>query len=216
MSLSRELKELEEELSSKSTSKKIQAIHKVIGHMNMGKNVSSLFFSVMKCLEIQNAEIKKLVYLYITQYSQDFPQETIMSVNSFIRDAKDKSNSIVRAMAIRTMGCLRVRDLNEYLVQPLLEALSDDDSYVKKTAVLAVLKINEISPDIVQNAKIIPKLQAILEQDKNPYVISNTLLALYEIEQQKFVYKQTKVHNFDADDDRKGAHGASGMQRFVY
>lgn len=34
--------------------------------MNMGKNVSALFFEVMKCLEIPNAEIKKLVYLYIT------------------------------------------------------------------------------------------------------------------------------------------------------
>lgn len=187
MSLTRELKEIEEELNSKSTSKKIQAIHKVISHMNMGKNVSTLFFSVMKCLEIQNAEIKKLVYLYITQYSQEFPQETIMSVNSFINDAKDRSNSIVRAMAIRTMGCLRVRDLNEYLVQPLLLALSDDDSYVKKTAVMAVLKINEVSPDIVQNSKIIPKLVSILENDKNPYVIANTLLALYEIEQQKYI-----------------------------
>ena len=194
MSQTRELKEIEEELLSKSTSKKIQAIHKVIGQMNMGKNVSSLFFSVMKCLEIQNAEIKKLVYLYITQYSQEFPQETIMSVNSFIRDAKDKSNSIVRAMAIRTMGCLRVRDLNEYLVHPLLEALSDDDSYVKKTAVMAVLKINEISPDIVQNAKIIPKLLVILNEDKNPYVIANTLLALHEIEHQKLTKKQAKVH----------------------
>lgn len=205
MSQTRELKEIEEELLSKSTSKKIQAIHKVIGQMNMGKNVSSLFFSVMKCLEIQNAEIKKLVYLYITQYSQEFPQETIMSVNSFIRDAKDKSNSIVRAMAIRTMGCLRVRDLNEYLVQPLLEALSDDDSYVKKTAVMAVLKINEISPDIVQNAKIIPRLLVILNEDKNPYVIANTLLALHEIEQQKQVKKQTKIHRVEIGIGRKGS-----------
>ena len=185
MSNTRELKEIEEELLSKSTSKKIQAIHKVIGHMNLGKNVSSLFFSVMKCLEIQNAEIKKLVYLYITQYSQEFPEEAIMCVNSFVRDARDKNNSIVRAMAIRTMGCLRVRDLNDYLLQPLIEALSDNDSYVKKTAVLAVLKINEISPDIVESAKIIPKLNKILETDSNPFVISNTLLALYEIEKQK-------------------------------
>ena len=185
MSLNRELKEIEEELLSKSVSKKIQGIHKVIAHMNLGKNVSSLFFSVMKCLEIQNAEIKKLVYLYITQYSQEYPEETIMSVNSFVKDAKDKGNSIVRAMAIRTMGCLRVRDLNEYLVQPLLEALSDDDSYVKKTAIMAVPKINEISPDLVRNHRMVSKLAAILESDLNPFVTANCLMALFEMEQQK-------------------------------
>ena len=95
--------------------------------MNMGKNVSALFFSVMKCLEIPNAEIKKLVYLYITQYSQELPDEAIMVVNSFVNDARDKKNSIVRAMALRTMGCLRVKELNEYLILPLKEALLDDD-----------------------------------------------------------------------------------------
>lgn len=39
-----------------------------------------------------------------------------MVVNSFVRDARDKRNPVVRAMALRTMGCLRVRDLNEYLI----------------------------------------------------------------------------------------------------
>ena len=53
-----------------------------------------------------------------------------MVVNSFINDARDKRNSIVRAMALRTMGCLRVKDLNEYLILPLKEALLDDDAYV--------------------------------------------------------------------------------------
>ena len=48
-----------------------------------------------------------------------------MVVNSFVRDAKDKRNSMVRAMALRTMGCLRVKELNEYLISPLKEAIKD-------------------------------------------------------------------------------------------
>ena len=185
MSLSRELKEIEEELQSNSTATKIKAIHKVIGQMNMGKNVSSLYFSVMKCLEIKNEEIKKLVYLYVTQYSQDFPKEAMMSVNSFIRDARDKRNSIVRAMAIRAMGCLRVPDLNDYLMDSLIEALSDDDSYVKKTVVLAILKINEVSQEAVKTSRVIEKLVLILKENNNAYVIANTLVALNEMERQK-------------------------------
>ena len=52
--LSRELQEIEQELQSSNTSKKIKAIHKVICYMNMGKNVGRFFFPVMKCLELPN------------------------------------------------------------------------------------------------------------------------------------------------------------------
>ncbi len=185
VSLSRELREIQLELQSSHTKKKIYAIHKVISYMNMGKDVSGLFFSVMKCLEISNVEIKKLVYLYITQYSQELPEETIMCVNSFVRDAMDKRNSLVRAMAIRTMGCLRVKELNENFVLPLNEALSDEDAYVKKIAVMTVAKIYEINPEMIENAGIIDKLIAILRSSTNPVILSNTLIAISEIEKFK-------------------------------
>lgn len=180
--LSRELKEIQEELQSKTVSKKIYAIHKVISCMNMGKNVSGLFFSVIKCLEIPNAEIKKLVYLYITQHAQELPEEAMMSINCFVRDARDKSNSLVRAMAIRTMGYLRVKELSEYLITPLIEALKDDDAYVKKTAVMAVPKLYEANPDLMEKSGIIEALVDILKTSKNATVISNTIIALNEIE----------------------------------
>ena len=186
VTLSRELKEIQLELQSSNTNKKIYAIHKVISYMNMGKNVSGLFFSVMKCLEIRdNVEIKKLVYLYITQYSQELPDEAIMCVNSFIRDARDKRNPMVRAMALRTMGCLRVKNLNEYLVSPLNEALLDDDIYVKKTAVMTVSKIYDLNPELVEKSGMLENLLKILKTNKNPIVISNTLLALSEISRMK-------------------------------
>lgn len=54
----------------------------------------------------------------------------MMAINSFIRDASDKRNSMVWAMAIRTMGCLRVKNLNEYLIKPLNEAILESDPYV--------------------------------------------------------------------------------------
>lgn len=81
-----------------------------------------------------------------------------MCVNSFIKDARDKSNSIVRGMAIRTMGCLRVKDLNEYLIAPIIEALNDKDSYVKKVALLTIPKINEMSPEIIKKNNIVSKI----------------------------------------------------------
>jgi AP-1 complex subunit beta-1 len=183
MGLSRELKEIQEDLNSKKAHKKIKAIKKVISYMNLGKNVSSLFFSVMRCLEFNNIEIKKLVYLYIAQYSQDLPEGAIMAINSFIRDVKDKHNSMVRAVAVRTMGCIRVKELNEYLVEPLKHVLKDKDSYVKKTALLTVTKMFEVTPELIKKNGIIELVQEVVRTEKNPIVFAAALDSLKEIEE---------------------------------
>ena len=183
MGLSRELKEIQEDLNSKKTSKKIKAIKKVISYMNLGKNVSSLFFSVMRCLQFNNIEIKKLVYLYIAQYSRDLPEGAIMAINSFIQDVKDKHNSMVRAVAVRAMGCIRVKELNEYLIDPLKHVLDDKDSYVKKTALLTVPKMFEVTPELIKKNGIIDMVQKVVKEEKNPVVFAAALDALKEIEE---------------------------------
>ena len=48
-----------------------------------------------------------------------------MSINLFTKDAVNKSNPVIRALAVRTMSSLRVPKLNEYLVGPLKRALDD-------------------------------------------------------------------------------------------
>lgn len=64
-----------------------------------------------------------------------------MSIALFRKDAANKSNPIIRALAVRTMSSLRVPNLTEYLVEPLKAALNDSDPYVRKTAVLSVPKL---------------------------------------------------------------------------
>lgn len=81
----RELGELEAELNSKSNQKRAEAIKKIIGYMNVGKDVSSLFFPVTRQLELNSLEIKKLVYLYTIQYSKTRPGDAIMVINSFVK-----------------------------------------------------------------------------------------------------------------------------------
>ena len=38
--------------------------------MTVGKDVSSLFTDVLKCVETDDIELKKLVYLYIINYAK--------------------------------------------------------------------------------------------------------------------------------------------------
>lgn len=178
---SNELDDLKKELGEKKIEKKMEAIKKIIAMLNVGKDVAPLFFPVMKCLEIDSIDMKKLVYLYIIHYSKDKPGDSIAVINLLVKDAKNKSNAIVRALAVRTFGCLRVPELCTYLVEPLGFALDDSDAYVRKNAAMCVPKVYEIDPDLIEQKGIIEKVRKMLETDKNPVVVSSAITALSEI-----------------------------------
>ena len=42
----------------------------VIAAMTVGKDVGSLFPNVVKCIQTENLELKKLVYLYVINYAR--------------------------------------------------------------------------------------------------------------------------------------------------
>jgi len=87
-----------------------------------------LFPDVCNCMQTPNLELKKLVYLYLINYAKSQPDLAIMAVNTFVKDASD-SNPLIRALAVRTMGCIRVEQITEYLTTPLSKALKDEDPY---------------------------------------------------------------------------------------
>ena len=173
-----ELFELNEDLNSTSFDRKKEAVKKVIAHMTIGKDVSPLFQSVLKCLEYPEIEMKKLVYLYIVNYSRTRPDDAIMAINVFRKDVTNKANPLLRALAVRTMGCLRVQKLNEYLCDPLKEALNDEDPYVRKTTVLCIPKVYEVSPELVDNGGLIGIMQKLLQKEGNALVLANLVLSL--------------------------------------
>lgn len=78
-----EIHELKEELNSLKEDKKKEAVKKVIAFMTVGKDVSMLFADVLKCMQTQNLELKKLVYLYVMNYAKSQPDRAILAVNTF-------------------------------------------------------------------------------------------------------------------------------------
>lgn len=137
-------------MSAKEDKRK-DAVKKVIAAMTVGKDVSSLFTDVLNCIQTNNLELKKLVYLYVINHAKLHPERAILAVNTFqrvcssyvglllcityficflsisaayfvVKDASDP-NPLIRALAIRTMGCLRVDKITEYLMEPLRNSL---------------------------------------------------------------------------------------------
>lgn len=109
-----EIFELKAELNSDKKEKKKEAVKKVIASMTVGKDVrwawgswcwivlqhfasgvshevtpclcfSALFPDVVNCMQTDNLELKKLVYLYLMNYAKSQPDMAIMAVNTFVK-----------------------------------------------------------------------------------------------------------------------------------
>lgn len=53
--------------------------------MTVGKDVSGLFPDVLKNMQTDDLEQKKLVYLYLMNYAKTQPELVILAVNTFVK-----------------------------------------------------------------------------------------------------------------------------------
>ncbi|KAJ4001155.1 adaptin N terminal region-domain-containing protein [Lentinula boryana] len=171
--------ELSVDLNSEYREKRKDAIKRVIASMTVGKDVSGLFPDVLKNMQTDDLEQKKLVYLYLMNYAKTQPELVILAVNTFVKDSDDP-NPLVRALAIRTMGVLRAEKIIDYLCDPLQKCLRDENPYVRKTAALCVAKLYDLKPELVIDNGFVEQLHEMIA-DSNPMVVANTVAALTDI-----------------------------------
>eukprot|EP00931_Biecheleriopsis_adriatica_P018408 TRINITY_DN12912_c0_g1_i1.p1 TRINITY_DN12912_c0_g1~~TRINITY_DN12912_c0_g1_i1.p1 ORF type:complete len:908 (+),score=244.05 TRINITY_DN12912_c0_g1_i1:69-2792(+) len=184
-----EIQELKEELHASDKDKQRDAVKKVIANMTVGKDVSALFADVVNCIQTDNMELKKLVYLYVMNYAKAQPELAILAINTFIKDATPSrpgenraDNPLIRSLALRTMGCIRLEQVAEYLKQPLKEGCKDSDPYVRKTCAICIPKVYETAAEMVEENSFLEILQDMVG-DSNPAVVANAVAGLAEISQ---------------------------------
>ncbi|KAJ6522843.1 adaptin N terminal region-domain-containing protein [Mycena vulgaris] len=170
--------ELSVDLNSGYPEKRRDAIKRVIASMTVGKDVSGLFPDVLKNMQTDDLEQKKLVYLYLMNYAKTAGTRHPCS-ETFVKDTDDP-NPLVRALAIRTMGVLRAEKIIDYLCDPLQKCLRDENPYVRKTAALCVAKLYDLKPELVLENGFLEQLHDMIA-DSNPMVVANTVAALTDI-----------------------------------
>ncbi|GAA5988173.1 hypothetical protein JCM5350_002210 [Sporobolomyces pararoseus] len=173
--------ELRADLNSQYRDPRKEAIKRVIASMTVGKDVSGLFPDVLKNMQTDDIEQKKLVYLYLQVYAKTQPELVILAVNTFVKDTEDP-NPLIRALAIRTMSCLRAEKILDYIADPLRKCLRDENPYVRKTAAICVVKLYDMRPSLAIENGFIGSLQEMVT-DSNPMVVANAVLALTEIQE---------------------------------
>lgn len=113
----------------------------------------------------------------------------------------DDVNPLVRALALRTLSYIHVREFVQATVLPLRRLLRDNDPYVRKTAAFVVAKLYDHDRELVENSEgkggaqgLIEMLNGLLKDD-NPTVVSSALVALMDIWERSETIKLTIDHN---------------------
>lgn len=148
--------------------------------MTMNNNdMVMLFPDVVAQMQIASLDIKKMCFLYLINYARARPQDAMRALPHLIDDLND-NNPLVRALALRTVSYIHVREFVEQTVSPLRRLLRDNDAYVRKTAAMCVAKLYDHDRGLVERTDLIERLNTML-RDENPTVISSALAALVDI-----------------------------------
>lgn len=105
---------------------------------------------------------------YLINYAKAKPELIILAVNTFVRDTEDP-NPLIRALALRTMACIRVQKIVEYLIMPLGKCIDDQDPYVRKTAAICIDKFYDMDPERCEEEGFIERLRRMIG-DSSPMV----------------------------------------------
>ena len=153
----------------------------ILHYMTINVDMSGLFTQmIIASTPTNDIVLKKMLYLYICTYAQQKPDLTLLAVNTLTKDCGD-SDPTIRGLALRSLCSLRVPNLVEYLITPLKTALSDRDAYVRRTAVLGVLKVFRLDAQIVEDLELEQKLKEMFANDQDSQVVANALSVLQQI-----------------------------------
>jgi AP-4 complex subunit beta-1 len=164
----------------KDIKKQREIIKKVIACMTLGIDVSPLLVHMIKISQTPDLIIKKKVYLYLVDYSED-KECLIMAIGTFTVACKDKDYKI-RVLALRTLSSLKFNEAVPYTVQIMKSMLNDPHPYVRKTACIACIKLYKDSAKTMRNSEFIEELYKLIK-DVDAQVVINAIVALDEIQE---------------------------------
>lgn len=124
--------------------------------------------------------MKKMIYFYLTTYAEDNADLAIMAVNTFKKDCKHTSSKI-RGLALRNLCSFKSSDYVNNVLPVIRELLNDFEPYVKKTAIMGLLKVFYVEPATILQDDALINILSTLIKDSDPLVSVNAFLALDEI-----------------------------------
>merc|ERR1711865_821466 len=162
----------------KDPQRKRDVLKRVIAYQTLGIDVSRLFPEMMLATHTNDILQKKMIYNFIVYYAENRADLAMMTVNTLQKECCDQIDPMVRGLALKHLSSLRVPNLAEYVVHPVTKCLEDVSPYVRRSAVLSVLKLFHLDPKAAE--PMLPHLDRML-RDRDPQVVANCIMALDEV-----------------------------------
>ncbi|CAH8623291.1 unnamed protein product [Schistosoma bovis] len=182
---------------------KLGAMKRIIEMVARGKDCSDLFLAVVKNVVSKNAEIRKLVYAFLTHYAEQEQDIALLSISTFQRALKDP-NQLVRASSLRVLSSIRIPLILPIVTLAIQDASKDLSPYVRKTAAHAILKVYSLDP--TEKDTLIEIIDRLLS-DKTTVVVGSAVRAFEEVcpERLDLIHKNyRKLCNLVMDVDEWG------------
>jgi vesicle coat complex subunit len=132
-------------------------------------------------IETRDLVIKKMVYLYLTNYARTHPELAQMCTNTLQKDCGNE-DPMVRGLALRALCNLNLPQMVEYISEPLRRSLTDHHAYVRKTSVMGTLKMYYLDPEAFESSGFVDTLYDML-RDPDASVVANCIIVLNEVMQ---------------------------------
>ena len=93
--------------------------------------------------------MKKMTNQFLVTYAKQNQDLAILAINTFEKDCRDE-NPTVRGMALRSLCSLRLKTVVEYVIPCLERGLVDQSAYVRRNAIMGVLKVFHIEKERIR------------------------------------------------------------------
>ena len=169
-------------MSEQNQTKRRDVIKKVIAYMTLGVDVSKLFTDMVLISHTTDIVQKKMIYLYLINYVESNQEQALMAINTFCKDCKRTSNPDpkIRGLALRNLCSLRFPGAIEYIQSSIQDGISDPDPYVRKIAIIGMIKLHKYAKNLVIGTNLENSLYELI-RDPDPNVSINAIIALNEI-----------------------------------
>ncbi|KAF1744636.1 hypothetical protein MXB_4065 [Myxobolus squamalis] len=138
-------------LESKNSVDVLDAISGLFDNMAQCKDMSFFLPQIINLIASENQDIKRLVCIFVAQYSSKNPDVCLLCVSTLQKGLKF-TNHVIRGLSLRTLihlhAPLIVQLQYQAVISVLFISLTDSSSYLKKIACAGIHTLVKNSPEI--------------------------------------------------------------------
>lgn len=155
-------------------------LKKVVANIILNKSeLASLMLEIVELMVVDDYEIRRLCSQYVIYYAALNVKPALFALNFYERFA-DNHNPALRALAIKTVTSVNVKEFVQLGCKMVKKLLKDKNPHVRTNAAFSVARLFQYDQEKTVSDGLIDDLNELL-YDENQAVVANALAALNSI-----------------------------------